>query len=97
MPWHVVVFDEVHQIKNPQSKTYQACSRLKCKLRYGLSGTIMPVRSFSCLGWQVPLSSLWGVECIFSTPCSPVEQCLSSSTRRQSAPGQRNATQASGC
>ena len=62
VPWHVVVFDEVHQIKNPQSKTYQACSRLKCKLRYGLSGTIMPVRSFSCLGWQVPLSSLWGVE-----------------------------------
>eukprot|EP00891_Asterochloris_glomerata_P009978 jgi/Astpho2/9978/e_gw1.00153.8.1_t len=44
VPWHVVVFDEVHQIKNPQSKTYQACSRLKCKLRYGLSGTIMPNR-----------------------------------------------------
>ena len=54
MEWHVVIFDEVHQIKNPQSKTYQACSKLKCKLRYGLSGTIMPVRSFCCLGWQAP-------------------------------------------
>ena len=53
-PWHVVIFDEVHQIKNPLSKTYQACCKLKCKLRYGLSGTIMPVRSFCCLRRQMP-------------------------------------------
>ena len=43
VPWHVAIFDEAHKLKNRDSQTYLACSELKTKLRYGLTGTAMQV------------------------------------------------------
>ena len=47
VPWHVAFFDEAHKLKNKKSQTYQACSELKTKLRYGLTGTAMQVHSLA--------------------------------------------------
>ena len=56
--WHAVVFDEAHKLKDPKSQTYAAAMRLGTKLRYGLSGTAMQVRTVtrhpcikSCIWW----------------------------------------------
>ena len=43
VPWHAVIVDEAHKLKNDASKTYQACERIPTKLRYGLTGTVMQV------------------------------------------------------
>ena len=41
VPWHVVVFDEAHAMKNSASDTAIAADRLPTRLRYGLTGTPM--------------------------------------------------------
>ena len=37
--WDLVVFDEVHYLKNPQTQTYQAALRLPAEVKLGLTGT----------------------------------------------------------
>ena len=47
MSWHAAIVDEAHKLKNDASKTYQACSSIPTKLRYGLTGTVMQVTDFT--------------------------------------------------
>jgi len=39
--WEVVVFDEAHRIKNPQSRLTEVAVCLKTKTRFGLTGTLL--------------------------------------------------------
>lgn len=39
--WAAVIVDEVHKLKNYKSQITQAMKALKCKVRIGLSGTIL--------------------------------------------------------
>ncbi|CAK4675014.1 unnamed protein product [Aphanomyces euteiches] len=39
--WFLIVMDEMHLLKNPESKITQAVQRLVCKRKLGLSGTLM--------------------------------------------------------
>ena len=39
VPFHLVVFDEIQHLKNPQTLAYQAAGNLKAKMRLGLTGT----------------------------------------------------------
>lgn len=41
IPWSCMVFDEVHKIKNKQSKIAKAFESISLRRRYGLSGTII--------------------------------------------------------
>lgn len=41
VPWHVVILDEAHRVKNPKAGITIAVDRLPTRLRYGLSGTPM--------------------------------------------------------
>ena len=41
--WHIAIFDEAHKLKNHKALIYEACSELKTRLRYGLTGTAMQV------------------------------------------------------
>ncbi|TMW67461.1 hypothetical protein Poli38472_011081 [Pythium oligandrum] len=40
-PWDAVVFDEMHCLKNPESKLTQAVKNIPCKRKLGLTGTLM--------------------------------------------------------
>jgi SNF2 family DNA or RNA helicase len=39
--WCCMLFDEVHKIKNKQSKLTQLCKKIKTRRRFGLTGTVM--------------------------------------------------------
>jgi SNF2 family DNA or RNA helicase len=39
--WNAIIFDEIHKIKNKQSKLTQAVTQLQNRHRYGLTGTVM--------------------------------------------------------
>jgi len=39
IPFALTVFDEIHQVKNPDTKTYEAAYRLNSKVKLGLTGT----------------------------------------------------------
>jgi DNA excision repair protein ERCC-6-like 2 len=39
LSWTVVIVDEVHYVKNPDSKLTRALNRIACKQRIGLTGT----------------------------------------------------------
>ncbi|KAG7668690.1 hypothetical protein KSW81_005448 [Nannochloris sp. 'desiccata'] len=41
IPWHVVVFDEAHNLKNPKAGQTEAAARLPTRLRFALTGTPM--------------------------------------------------------
>ena len=41
IPWHAVVIDEAHRLKNSKSQIYKAVQGLPTKLRYLLTGTVM--------------------------------------------------------
>jgi SNF2 family DNA or RNA helicase len=39
--WTCIIFDEIHRLKNIHSKLTVECSKLNCKRRVGLTGTVM--------------------------------------------------------
>ncbi len=41
VPWHLVIWDEAHMLKNEKTKLYKAAVRLPTRLRYGRTGTPM--------------------------------------------------------
>lgn len=41
LDWAAVIVDEVHKLKNVKSQITQAMKDLKCKVRVGLTGTIL--------------------------------------------------------
>ncbi|XP_063769816.1 DNA excision repair protein ERCC-6-like 2 isoform X2 [Pseudophryne corroboree] len=55
--WSAVFVDEAHRIKNPKANVTQAMKALKCKIRIGLTGTILQnnMEELWCvLDWAVP-------------------------------------------
>ncbi|KAL4854168.1 hypothetical protein ACK3TF_005019 [Chlorella vulgaris] len=61
IPWHMVIFDEAHNLKNHKTKRYQTVDQLPTRLRYGLTGTpfqndytelfdLMDILAPGCLG-----------------------------------------------
>ncbi|TSL10194.1 DNA excision repair protein ERCC-6-like 2 [Bagarius yarrelli] len=94
--WAAVIVDEVHKLKNCKSQITQAMKTLKCKVRVGLTGTILQnnLEELWCvMDWANPgcLGSLSKFKTRFS---EPIEQGQKhSATKRALAEG-RMAVQA---
>ncbi|XP_059910605.1 DNA excision repair protein ERCC-6-like 2 isoform X2 [Gadus macrocephalus] len=90
--WSAVIVDEVHKLKNPKSQITQAMKELKCKVRIGLTGTILQnnLEEFWCvMDWAIPacLGSLGNFKNRYS---DPVEQGQKhSATKRSLATARR--------
>lgn len=41
VPWEVIIFDEMHCLKNPESQLTQSVQAIKCPRKLGLTGTLM--------------------------------------------------------
>ncbi|XP_040272919.1 DNA excision repair protein ERCC-6-like 2 isoform X1 [Bufo bufo] len=55
--WSAVIVDEVHKIKNPKARVTGAMKALRCKIRIGLTGTILQnnMEELWCVvDWAVP-------------------------------------------
>ncbi|KAE8633255.1 hypothetical protein XENTR_v10001829 [Xenopus tropicalis] len=55
--WSAVVVDEVHRIKNPKARVTQVMKEIRCKVRIGLTGTILQnnMEELWCvMDWAVP-------------------------------------------
>ncbi|KAJ7335597.1 hypothetical protein JRQ81_013538 [Phrynocephalus forsythii] len=90
--WSAVIVDEVHRIKNPKSQTTQTMKALTCKIRLGLTGTILQnnMKELWCvMDWAVP--GLLGSERCFKKEFSdPVEHGQRhTATKRELATGRK--------
>ncbi|XP_048383438.1 DNA excision repair protein ERCC-6-like 2 isoform X1 [Stegostoma tigrinum] len=55
--WSAVFVDEAHKIKNPKAQITQALKALKCKIRIGLTGTILQNNMdelWCVMDWAIP-------------------------------------------
>ncbi|NWW71944.1 ER6L2 protein, partial [Climacteris rufus] len=55
--WSAVIVDEAHRIKNPKAQITQTMKSLKCRVRIGLTGTILQnnMKELWCvMDWAVP-------------------------------------------
>ncbi|KAG8595973.1 hypothetical protein GDO81_001691 [Engystomops pustulosus] len=55
--WSAVIVDEVHKIKNPKARVTEVMKSLRCKIRFGLTGTILQnnMEELWCvMDWAVP-------------------------------------------
>ncbi|XP_037535984.1 DNA excision repair protein ERCC-6-like 2 [Nematolebias whitei] len=73
LDWSAIVVDEAHKIKNPNSQITQAMKEMRCKIRIGLTGTILQnnLEELWCvMDWAVPacLGSLGHFKNKFSDP-----------------------------
>ncbi|XP_022055664.2 DNA excision repair protein ERCC-6-like 2 isoform X1 [Acanthochromis polyacanthus] len=90
--WSAVVVDEAHKIKNPNSQITQAMKELRCKIRIGLTGTILQnnLEELWCvMDWAAPgcLGNLGHFKNKFS---DPIEQGQKhSATKRALATGRK--------
>uniref|UniRef100_A0A671LEL7 DNA excision repair protein ERCC-6-like 2 n=1 Tax=Sinocyclocheilus anshuiensis TaxID=1608454 RepID=A0A671LEL7_9TELE len=71
--WAAVIVDEAHKIKNPKSQITQAMKDMRCKVRVGLTGTILQnnLEELWCvMDWAIPgcLGSPVGFKNKFSDP-----------------------------
>ncbi|GAA6223154.1 DNA excision repair protein ERCC-6-like 2 [Lates japonicus] len=90
--WSAVVVDEAHKIKNPSSQITQAMKELKCKIRIGLTGTILQnnLEELWCvMDWAIPgcLGSLGHFKNKFSDPIEQGQR--HSATKRALATGRK--------
>ncbi|TMS03462.1 DNA excision repair protein ERCC-6-like 2 [Larimichthys crocea] len=90
--WSAVVVDEAHKIKNPNSQITQAMKDLKCKIRIGLTGTILQnnLEELWCvMDWAIPgcLGSLGQFKNKFSDPIEQGQR--HSATKRALATGRK--------
>ncbi|KAF7250357.1 DNA excision repair protein ERCC-6-like 2 [Varanus komodoensis] len=90
--WSAVIVDEVHRIKNPKSQITQTMKALTCKVRLGLTGTILQnnMKELWCvMDWAVP--GLLGSETRFKRKFSdPVEHGQRhTATKRELATGRK--------
>ncbi|XP_037339055.2 DNA excision repair protein ERCC-6-like 2 isoform X1 [Pungitius pungitius] len=90
--WSVVVVDEAHKIKNPNSQITQAMKDLKCKIRVGLTGTVLQnnLEELWCvMDWAVPgcLDSLGHFKNKYSDPIEKGQR--HSATKRTLATGRK--------
>ncbi|XP_066472246.1 DNA excision repair protein ERCC-6-like 2 isoform X2 [Tiliqua scincoides] len=57
LEWSAVIVDEVHRLKNPKSQITQTMKALTCRVRIGLTGTILQnnMKELWCvMDWAVP-------------------------------------------
>ncbi|XP_055982453.1 DNA excision repair protein ERCC-6-like 2 [Sorex fumeus] len=57
LKWSAVIVDEAHRIKNPKARVTEVMKALKCKVRIGLTGTILQnnMKELWCvMDWAVP-------------------------------------------
>lgn len=71
--WGAVIVDEAHKIKNHKSQITQAMKGMRCKVRVGLTGTVLQnnLEELWCvMDWAIPgcLGSLAGFKNRFSDP-----------------------------
>ncbi|XP_048065793.1 DNA excision repair protein ERCC-6-like 2 isoform X1 [Megalobrama amblycephala] len=71
--WAAVIVDEAHKIKNHRSQITQAMKEMRCKVRLGLTGTILQnnLEELWCvMDWAIPgcLGTLAGFKNRFSDP-----------------------------
>ncbi|KAM4576492.1 DNA excision repair protein ERCC-6-like 2 isoform 2-T2 [Odontesthes bonariensis] len=90
--WSAVVVDEAHKIKNPNSQITQAMKELRCKVRIGLTGTILQnnLEELWCvMDWAIPgsLGSLGHFKNKFSDPIERGQR--HSTTKRALATGRK--------
>ncbi|KAM9743711.1 DNA excision repair protein ERCC-6-like 2 [Menidia menidia] len=90
--WAAVVVDEAHKIKNPSSQITQAMKELRCKVRIGLTGTILQnnLEELWCvMDWARPgsLGSLGHFKNKFSDPIERGQR--HSATKRALATGRK--------
>ncbi|XP_075954974.1 DNA excision repair protein ERCC-6-like 2 isoform X3 [Anarhichas minor] len=90
--WSAVVVDEAHKIKNPNSQITQAMKDLKCKVRVGLTGTVLQnnLEELWCvMDWALPgcLGSLGNFKNEFSDPIEQGQR--HSATKRALATGRK--------
>ncbi|XP_040898844.1 DNA excision repair protein ERCC-6-like 2 isoform X2 [Toxotes jaculatrix] len=90
--WSAVIVDEAHKIKNPSSQITQAMKELKCKIRIGLTGTILQnnLEELWCvMDWAIPgcLGTLGHFKNKFSDPIEQGQR--HSATKRALATGRK--------
>ncbi|XP_068422715.1 DNA excision repair protein ERCC-6-like 2 isoform X2 [Clinocottus analis] len=90
--WSAVIVDEAHKIKNPNAQITQAMKDLKCKIRFGLTGTILQnnLEELWCvMDWAIPgcLGSLGHFKNKFSDPIEQGQR--HSATKRGLATGRK--------
>ncbi|TDH12811.1 hypothetical protein EPR50_G00051870 [Perca flavescens] len=90
--WSAVIVDEAHKIKNPNSQITQAMKDLKCKIRVGLTGTILQnnLEELWCvMDWAIPgcLGSLGHFKNSISYPIEQAQR--HSATKRALATGRK--------
>ncbi|CAJ1069007.1 DNA excision repair protein ERCC-6-like 2 [Xyrichtys novacula] len=90
--WSAVIVDEAHKIKNPNSQITQAMKDLTCKIRIGLTGTILQnnLEELWCvMDWAIPgcLGSLGHFKNKFSDPIEQGQR--HSATKRTLATGRK--------
>ncbi|XP_050842902.1 DNA excision repair protein ERCC-6-like 2 isoform X1 [Serinus canaria] len=90
--WSAVIVDEAHRIKNPKAQITQAMKSLKCRVRIGLTGTILQnnMKELWCvMDWAVP--GLLGSRVHFKKKFSdPVEHGQRhTATKRELATGRK--------
>uniref|UniRef100_G3NVB1 Excision repair cross-complementation group 6-like 2 n=1 Tax=Gasterosteus aculeatus aculeatus TaxID=481459 RepID=G3NVB1_GASAC len=90
--WSAVVVDEAHKIKNPNSQITRAMKDLKCKIRVGLTGTVLQnnLEELWCvMDWVVPgcLGSLGHFKNKYSDPIEQGQR--HSATKRTLATGRK--------
>ncbi|KAJ8380775.1 hypothetical protein SKAU_G00015530 [Synaphobranchus kaupii] len=90
--WSAVVVDEAHKIKNPNSQITQAMKGMRCKVRVGLTGTILQnnLEELWCvMDWAVPgcLGTLGHFKNRFADPIELSQK--HSTTKRALAMGRR--------
>ncbi|CAH6795714.1 Ercc6l2 [Phodopus roborovskii] len=104
LDWSAVIVDEAHRIKNPKAQVTEVMKALSCKVRIGLTGTILQnnMKELWCVvDWAVP--GLLGSQSHFKKQFSdPVEHGQRhTATKRELATGRkamhRLAKKMSGC
>ncbi|KAL6049408.1 hypothetical protein STEG23_009486, partial [Scotinomys teguina] len=104
LEWSAVIVDEAHRIKNPKARVTEVMKAIKCKVRIGLTGTILQnnMKELWCvMDWAVP--GLFGSRTHFKKQFSdPVEHGQRhTATKRELATGRkamhRLAKKMSGC
>ncbi|XP_062985493.1 DNA excision repair protein ERCC-6-like 2 [Elgaria multicarinata webbii] len=91
--WSAVIVDEVHRIKNPKAQITQTMKALTCKIRLGLTGTILQnnMKELWCvMDWAVPglLGSEAGFKKKFSDPVEHGQR--HTATKRELATGRKS-------
>ncbi|XP_021071198.1 DNA excision repair protein ERCC-6-like 2 isoform X1 [Mus pahari] len=92
LEWSAVIVDEAHRIKNPKARVTEVMKAVKCKVRIGLTGTILQnnMKELWCvMDWAVP--GLLGSRIHFKRQFSdPVEHGQRhTATKRELATGRK--------